>query len=289
LHLGVIYVVWGSTYLAIRVAVGGQGGFGPFWLGASRVLLAGAVLLILARLRGRRVLPTRSEVVVLAVSGVALWVGGNGLVNWAETRVDSGLAALIVGTMPMWVAAMEAVVDRRAPSVRLVTALVVGFAGLTVLTVPVLREGARGDLPGVLAVIGAAVAWGGGSLYQRRRGVGLGPLASSGWQQMFGGVGFVLVAALLAEPLPSPTAAGWAAWVYLVVFGSILAFTSYVTALAALPTSLVMTYTYVNPVIAVGLGWLLLSESVTWWTLAGTALILAGVAGVFRDRSAPSG
>ena len=141
LSLLAIYLAWGSTYLAIRVAVREGAGWGPFWMGAARVLVAAVVLLALSRLRRARLRPTRVELLVLAGTGLLMWVGGNGLVNWAEQRVDSGLAALVVGTAPLSVAAMEAAIDRKAPTRRLVLSLVVGFAGLVVLSWPVLSRG----------------------------------------------------------------------------------------------------------------------------------------------------
>lgn len=286
LALAVTYVVWGSTYLAIRVAVREGAGWGPFWLGAARVLVAAALLFAINRLRGVRLRPTRAELAVLASTGLLLWVGGNGAVNWAEQRVDSGLAALVVGTMPMWVAAMEAAIDRRAPTLRLASSLVIGFAGLAVLTYPMLRGGVSADFIGVLAVVLAAVSWGYGSIVFHRRHLTLDPIVTSGWQQLIGGAGFVALALASGERLPDPTPAGWAGWAYLVVFGSLIAFSCFVYSLKVLPTAVVMTYAYVNPAIAVLLGWLILGEPVTGYTLIGMVLIIAGVAGVFHEKSA---
>jgi drug/metabolite transporter (DMT)-like permease len=284
LNLMVTYVVWGSTYLAIRVAVREGAGWGPFWLGGGRVLAAAAVLFAFNALRGARLRPTRAELGILIATGLLFWVGGNGAVNWAEQRVHSGLAALIVGTMPMWVALIESVLDRRPPTVLLGVSLVVGFAGLAVLTYPLLRGDVYGDLAGVAAVVFAAVSWGCGSIIVNRRRLELDPIVISGWQQLVGAAGFALMASAVHEPIPKPVPEAWAAWAYLVVFGSLLAYTSFVYALRLLPTSVVMTYAYVNPVIAVLLGWLVLSEPITGFTVAGTALIVGGVYGVFRDK-----
>lgn len=283
-HLLVVYAVWGSTYLAIRLAVREGSGFAPFFLGASRTLTAGAVLLGWNLLRGQRILPTRREWLTLIPAGLALWLGGNGLVNWAEKRADSGYAALLVGVMPLWVVLIESVIDRRRPTIHLMGGLMVGFAGLIVLTYPVLRRATGAGIWEAAALVIAPLSWGGGSIYQMRRPVGLGPTASSAWQQLIGSVGFLIVSVSLGEPRPHPTPAAWGAWGYLVVAGSIVAFTSYLTALRRLPTALVTTYTYVNPVIAVFLGWLLLREPITGWTIAGTVLVLAGVGGAFQER-----
>jgi drug/metabolite transporter (DMT)-like permease len=284
LNLFVTYVVWGSTYLAIRVAVMEGAGWGPFWLGATRVLAAAAVLFAFNAMRGARLKPTRGELGILTATGLLLWVGGNGAVNWAEQRIDSGLAALIVGTMPIWVALMESVIDRRRPSLLLSASLVIGFGGLVVLTSPMLQDGVKSDLMGVVVVVFAAVSWGFGSIVVNRRPMAFDPIVISGWQQLTGGVGFAVIALLVSEPAPQPTPEAWAAWAYLVVFGSLIAYTCFVYALKLLPTTVVMTYAYVNPVIAVLLGWIILSEPITVHTLIGMVLIVAGVYGVFRDK-----
>jgi drug/metabolite transporter (DMT)-like permease len=284
LCLLVVYIVWGSTYLAIRVAVREGAGWGPFWLGAFRVLVAATVLFLFNALRGARLKPTRVEFGILAATGLLLWVGGNGAVNWAEQRIDSGLAALIVGTMPIWVALMESLIDRQRPSLLLSVSLLVGFAGLLVLTSPMLQDGVRSDFFGVVAVVFAAVSWGFGSILINRRPMTLDPVVVSGWQQLTGGVGFVLIALMASEELPAPSPEAWGAWAYLVVFGSLIAYTCFVYALKLLPTAVVMTYAYVNPVIAVMLGWIILSEPITVHTLVGMVLIVGGVYGVFRDK-----
>jgi drug/metabolite transporter (DMT)-like permease len=284
IHLLIVYVVWGSTYLAIRVAVRPGSGFSPFLLGASRTFVAAGLLLAWNLLRGQRILPTRREWATLLPAGLMLWVGGNGLVNWAEQRADSGYAALLVGAMPIWVVLMESLVDRRRPTFRLIGALVIGFAGLGVLSWPVLRNASGAGPAQAVALVLAPLSWGAGSIYLTRRAVQLGPTASSAWQHLAGACGFLVVALCAREPWPQPTAGAWAAWGYLVVAGSIVAFTSFLTALRLLPTALVTTYTYVNPVIAVLLGWLILGERITAWTVAGTILILAGVAAAFGER-----
>ena len=289
-NLLVVYVVWGSTYLAIRVAVREGSGLSPFFLGASRTFAAAVLLFAWNLLRGRRVLPCAGEWRVLVPSGLLLWVGGNGVVNWAEQTVDSGYTALLVGTMPIYVVLMESLIDRRRPTLRLLGAFLIGFAGLVVLSWPVLTTPGRGaGIAQVIALVFAPLSWGVGSLYLARKPVALGATMSSAWQQLVGATGFLVVALALREPAPHPTSAALGAWGYLVVAGSILAFTSYLTALRLLPTSLVTTYSYVNPVIAVFLGWWLLHEAITGWTVAGTILILLGVAAAFSARRRGSG
>jgi drug/metabolite transporter (DMT)-like permease len=284
LNLFVIYLVWGSTYLAIRVAVRQGSGFPPFMLGGSRVTSAGIVLLSWSVLRRQRIKPTWGEFGSLFVPGILLWVGGNGLVNWSEQRADSGLAALIISATPIWTAIVTVVIDKELPTFRMVAALMVGFVGMAVLSVPVLSAGVRADIWSILGLLLAGLSWGTGTVLQSRKPVALSPVVSAGYQQLIGGLGLLMVAFILDEPWPTPIMEAWFAWGYLCFFGSILAFTSFVKALRLLPTKIVMTYPYINPVIAVFLGWLILGETISLWTLGGAVLILLGVAGVFRER-----
>lgn len=180
-HLFVIYIIWGSTYLAIRVAVRDGSGFPPFSMGATRLLAAGGLLLLGAALTRQKLRLSKDEFKVLALSGMLLWAGGNGLVNWAEQRADSGYAALLVATTPLWVAVMEAFLDRKMPSMLLAAALLTGLGGITLLTAPALKTGTHADILSVIALIIAPVSWGVGMLLQRRRPVALNPFVSSGY------------------------------------------------------------------------------------------------------------
>jgi drug/metabolite transporter (DMT)-like permease len=284
LPLLVVYVVWGSTYLAIRVAVREGGGFPPFTMALIRMGVAGALLLGWAWLRKYRLRPSKSELIVLVISGVLLITGGQGMVVWSEQRAESTLAALLVAASPIWTAIIEAVVDRKMPSGKLLTSLLVGFAGISILAIPGSINGASADLWSVVALLFAGFSWSLGSVLQTRRPVALRPLVSSGYQMVFGATGLLALMLLMKEPAPHPTTEAWLALGYLVVFGSIIAFTAYVTSLKTLPIKIVMTYTYVNPVIALLLGWAILGEQITWWMIGGMGLVLLGVWGVFRER-----
>lgn len=283
-HLGIVYLVWSSTYLAIRVAVRPGAGFPPFSLAALRSLLAFPILLLWARLLGHRLWPTRRELGLLAVSGVLLWTFGNALVVVAEQRIDSALAALLIASTPIWVVLLESLLDRRAPSPLRVGALLVGFAGVGLVGYPALRAGVRADVLAVAALLAAALSWGAGSLLQRRRRVELDPMVSAAYQMLFGGLGTALMALLYREPLPTPSPTAWLAFAFLLVFGSLISFTSFLKALRLLPTRVVFTYGYVNPVLATFLGWLILGEHIAGVTLVGGGLVLLGVAGAFRAR-----
>jgi drug/metabolite transporter (DMT)-like permease len=284
-HLAVVYVIWGSTYLAIRVAVREGSGFPPFTMGFMRVGVAGLILVVWAWLRKKRIKPTPAEWGTLVGSGLLLWTAANGLVIWAEVRADSGLTALLVASMPIWAAIIDAALDRKIPSPLLIISLLVGFIGIGLLAAPSLTSGVRADLLSTIALIIAPFCWALGSVLQTRRPVALAPQVNSGYQMLVGGAGFFILALFFTkEPLPHPNQEAWLAWGYLVVFGSLLAYTSFVTVLGMLPINVVMTYAYVNPVIAVILGYLILHEEITNWTIGGTLFVLLGVAGVFQDR-----
>jgi len=283
-HLAVVYIFWGSTYLAIRLAVRDGGGFPLFALGASRVFVAGLILLAWGAIRGMRVRLQLSELATLAICGVMMWAGANGLVSWAEQRTDSSYAALLVGMVPLWSAAISAALDRRRPTWRLIGSLLVGFAGLGLLTAPRLAQAQSADVLSILALIVSPIFWSGASVFQTRRPVGVTPLVSAAYLHLFGAAGFALLSLLSREGLPAPSPTAWGAWAYLIVAGSILGFTSYIRILRLLPLSIAMTFAYVNPVIAVILGRLVLHEPLSPPILGGMALILLGVWGVFRDR-----
>ncbi len=282
LHLLVVYIVWGSTYLAIRIAVSGPHGFPPFLLGAGRMLLGGGLLLTWLLISRSQVLLRRREWIWAAMSGVLLWTGGNGLVMFAERNLASGYSALVMGMVPIWVALSELVRTRRAPLV-LWGGLAVGIGGLVVLTLPGL-QGSESNAGGILALVAASACWAAGLVLQRQKLLTPNPVTSSAWQQVFGGAGFLLVSILTREPLPHPDALALGGFGYLVVVGSLLAFTSFIMATRLLPITLVTTYSYVNPIVAVLLGALVLGEAITLSTVVGGILLLVGVAGVIMGN-----
>jgi len=253
-NLFIVYIVWGSTYLAIRIAVRPGSGIPPFTLGMVRILIAGSLMLLISALRRSSMRPTRKELVVMACSGVLLWTGGNGMLNWAEQRIDSSLAALLIATVPLWMVLMESILYRKKPSSGLVLSLIVGFAGIALLSVTTLQTGDMGDILSLLALVLASISWTLGSLLQSRMPVSLSIEVSAGYQQIFGGLGFVVLVLLTGEPRPTPTTDAWLAWGYLIFVGSLIGFTAYVRILQLLPMSVAMTYAYVNPVVALFLG-----------------------------------
>jgi drug/metabolite transporter (DMT)-like permease len=276
LALATVYTVWGSTYLAIRIALQS---IPPFTMAAARFLTAGTLLYAWARWRGAprpRPIEWRTALVV----GGLLLLGGNGGVVWAEQHVDSGLAALLVSTEPLWIVLLVWMTMGHRPRWRVGAGMLLGFAGLVLLLRP--ATGAVSHLAGAAVLLLAAGSWASGSLYSLRAPQPSSPLLTTAMQMLVGG-SLLLIAALVAgEPArfhpERVTALSLAAVLYLVFFGSLVGFTSYVWLLRAAPPVLASTYAYVNPVVAVLLGWAVLHESISRGTLIAAAVILAGVA-----------
>ena len=285
MHLLIVYIVWGSTYLGIRVAVQEGSGFPPMIMSATRVFAGSLILVALARFIQKQSLRlTKEEWVVLSVSGLALWWGGNGLVAIAEMTVPSGYAALIIACTPIWVAIIESILDKKRPSFFLVISLLIGVAGIAVLNWPAIIAGNLNDLKGLFLLIIAGLSWGAGSIYQKRKNIHTTPEISSAVQQFTGGIALLITSFIISEPTMNPVPSAWWAWGYLIIFGSVIAFTSFVKALKLLPPNVVFTYAFVNPVVAVILGFFILGEPITPWTFAGATLVIIGVLGVFKEQ-----
>jgi drug/metabolite transporter (DMT)-like permease len=281
--LWIVYIVWGSTYLAIAVVVET---IPPFLSASVRFALAGAVMLAVLSFR-RRVRPTRDQLLSALLVG-GLLMGANGIISEAEKEVPSGLAALLVASIPLWVILM-----RRAAgdgvSRRSVAAVLVGFAGVALLLRPGEQSG-DASLLGLVACVFAAAMWAGGSFASPRIRLPGDPLVSAGWQMLLGGLLCGVAGLALGEAgdvdVGEFSTRSVAALAYLVVFGSWLAFTAYGWLLQNAPISKVATYAYVNPVVAIVLGWLILDEIVTGVTIAGAAIIVVSVALVVRTENA---
>jgi drug/metabolite transporter (DMT)-like permease len=285
--LGVVYVVWGSTYLAIRVAIET---LPPMLMASFRFLAAGSILYAFAIRRGDREgdPPGLPQWRASAIVGTLLFLGGNGGVVWAEQHIPSGIAALIVATVPLWMALIAFVALRERLRGVAVAGLVVGFAGTALLIRP---SGSGGtDLLGTLAVVGASLSWSIGSLYARRAPLPKRPLVSAGMQLLCGGavMGVVgIVGGELGRVEPSQfSRSSVLALAYLVVFGTLLAFPCYAWLLQSAPTSLVSTYAYVNPVVAVLLGWAFANERVEPLTIVAGGIIVVAVAMIVSAKQA---
>lgn len=286
--LVVVYIVWGSTYLAIAVVVKTMP---PLLSAGTRFIVAAAAMAaVIAALRGwRRLAISRRELVGAAMVGLALLLGGNGLVMLAEQTIPSGLAALIIAVVPLWVVLLRVVHSERVRRGTLLGVLI-GLAGVTLL----LSRGLTSevDLLGMVMVVGSGISWAMGSFYSRRVALPADPFVSSAVQMACGGIALGL-AGLAAGELPRLRIADFApesvaALAYLIVFGSIVAFSAYTWLLQNAPVSKVATYAYVNPVVAIFLGWLILAEPLTPAMLLGGAMIVLAVALVIRTESRPA-
>ncbi|MCT4354099.1 EamA family transporter [Streptomyces sp. Je 1-79] len=277
LALGIVYVVWGSTYLGIRIVVETMP---PFLSAGMRYVVAGLLLAAVIAWRqgpaALKVSPRRlgSAVVV----GLLLLVGGNALVVLAETAIPSGLAALLVASVPAWVVLLRACAGER-PGRGAFAGVALGLVGLGVLTLPGLSGEVR--IGGVVLVVVAALLWSIGSFSSGRLPMPANPFTASAYEMLAGGLGGLGVALVRGEhqgfTFAEVSTRSWIALVYLVVFGSLIAFTAYAWLLQTAPLSLVATYAYVNPVVAVLLGALVLGEALTWPIAVGGAIVVGGV------------
>jgi drug/metabolite transporter (DMT)-like permease len=289
-----VWIVWGSTYLAIRVA---DRSIPPFAMAGARYLAAGAVLYPLAWLASRRRraaaprpsgdrAPSRlAQWGGMAVVGTLLLAFGNGGVSYAEQTLPSGLAALLVASVPLWMALADRVINGQRIPLRGWIALVLGLAGIAVVARP---AGGGGVLP-VLVVLGASVSWGIGSVLAGRLPAPASPLVGSAMEMLTGGIVLAALAAATGELTridpAQVTTQSVLGLLYLIGPGSLLALTCYVIALRRLPTAVVSTYAYVNPVVAVALGALLLGERPTLASLLGGVVVVVSVGMLLVHRS----
>ena len=278
LGLLVLYVVWGSTYLAIRF---GLESIPPFLMSGLRYSLAGAILFAAAKAMGAPRIAAR-DLVPAFTCGALLLLCGNGGVVWAEQRISSGLAALLIATEPLFIVLLQALPpERHVPGGRALAGVALGLLGVALLLSPARLGGERVDLLGAAVVLFAAFTWALGSLFARRFTPARSPLQATALQMLAGGALLLALSATVGEWARfSPahvSARSWAALIYLMVFGSLLGFTVYVWLLRTASPALVSTYAFVNPVVAMFLGWLLAAEPVSLRTLLAAAVIVGAV------------
>jgi drug/metabolite transporter (DMT)-like permease len=293
LAFAILYLVWGSTYLAIRVGVREVP---PFLLAGMRFVAAGLVLVAWMRARGVRT-PTARQWASAGVLGALFFVMDYGLLFWAERRVPSGLAAVMMATIPVFMALSEIFLLRTLRlTPRLAVALLLGLGGVAILVSRTLNLGATGwlggapvDRAGAAALIVAAIGWTIASALTVKLPLPASKVMSSGSQMLAGGILLTLTSAALGEfrgfHLQNVSREAWLALAYLIVAGSIVAFTAYLWLIAHQSQTKVSTYAYVNPVIAVLLGYALAGEPITARTLLGAAAILASVAIIVTTRA----
>jgi len=284
-----VYVVWGSTYLAIKYAIAS---LPPLLMAGSRFVVAGGILLLVARRAAGYQAPGWRQWRTALVVGALLLVGGNGLVVLAERTLSSGLAALLVASEPFSVVLLGWWWLRQArPSGRVLLGLLLGFGGVYLLVARQLHAGAApGQLLGAGLVLVAAFSWAAGSIYGLRAPAAKSPVLASGMQMLCGGVLLLALGTALGEwrgfEPARVTLASWLGWGYLVVFGSLAAFTAYSWLLQHAPPARVATYAYVNPVVAVLLGWALLGEQLNTYMLLGAVVIIGAVVLITGGKAA---
>ena len=289
----VVYVVWGSTYLGIKVVVETMP---PLLSAGGRFLVAAALLAAILAVRRTSLRVSRSELAGASLVGFMLLTIGVGVVHIAETRIDSSVAAMIVGTVPLQIIVMRTL-SGESPARSTQLSTLAGLAGLILVVAPGLGDGSAAL--GLAIMIGATMSWSTGSFVSRRLTLPRNPFVAAVYEMGAGGV-FLLVGALALGELSGLDASAFSAssllaWVYLVIFGSLIGFTAYAWLLRVAPISLVVTHQYVNPLVAIALGMLLLGERPGPLTLAGAALVIGAVYVAVRaesptrrrDRTAP--
>ena len=283
-----LYIVWGSTYLAIRFAVET---IPPFLHAGLRFLISGLILVLWRRATGDA-MPTRNQWKSLAIIGTLLLLGGNSLVAVAEQRIASGIAALIIGTVPLWLVVIETLRPGGVrPSWQAMIGLFVGFCGIYLLVGPTdLTSGLQFDALGTILLVIAAFLWSLGSIYSRSADLPKSALMMTGGEMLAGSIPIFIVSLLFGEwksfNIAQVSTESWLALLYLITFGSMIGFVAYVWLLQNAPISLVATYAYVNPLVAVFLGNWFAQEELTPRTLVGAVIIIGSVIFINTARQA---
>ncbi len=271
-----ICLIWGTTYLAIRIGVRD---FPPVLFAGLRWLIAGPILIIILKLRGYE-LPTLKDIKHLSVVGILLLGFGNGLVVFAEQWVPSGLTALLLATDPLWIVGIESLLPSGPKlNLKIVVGVLLGLAGVTLIFGSNLSVILNTQyLVGILGLMLCVFCWSSGTLYSKYKKVSVHPLMGAAVEMAVAGIGLSLLGLIIGESsYLHLTQNGVFSFLYLLLFGSFIAYGSYIYAVANLPVSFVSTYAYVNPVIALFLGWLILDEKFNYTILIGAIIILIGV------------
>lgn len=284
LSFAAVYVIWGSTYLGIRLAIETLPGF---LMAATRFMTAGAILFAWAVFNGQRIRPSLAEWPKAFIIGGLLLLCGNGGVTWSEKYIASGLAALLVATEPLWVVILNWGLTHRRPNWKVLLGVLIGLAGVSLLVSGGLVQGTHGPQGSRLSLISAAVmilasfAWAAGSVYSSRRPIRATTSMASGMQMLAGGSLLLLLALVAGDfkrlNLDNASWVSIGAFTYLTLFGSLVAFTAYSWLLNNVTTARAATYAYVNPVVAVLLGWLIANEPLTPKMMLAAAIIVGSV------------
>jgi drug/metabolite transporter (DMT)-like permease len=274
-----VYLIWGSTYLAIRFVIES---LPPFFMAGTRFVVAGAILYVWAKLRSDSARESKRHWGSAFVIGGLMLLGGHGAVVWAEQSMPSGLVSLLIATVPLWMVFMYWVRGGSKPSLRIAGGLALGFAGVALLVGGLEGLGeSQVDIVGAAIVVFGAFLWANGSLYSRSAKLPSSPLLATAMQMIAGGTSLLVASLVVGEwsrvRLDLVSVRSMVAWVYLVVFGALVAFTSYIWLLKVASPARVSTYAYVNPIVAMFLGWALANELLTTRNILAAAIILTSV------------
>ncbi|HUS07427.1 MAG TPA: EamA family transporter [Bryobacteraceae bacterium] len=276
LALFAVWFFWGTTYLAIRMSLES---FPPLTMISARFIASGLILLIGAKAAGARI-PSGRELWLTALYGLIVLGGGNGALVFSELWIPSGLAALFITTSPFWLVGLEAATGGERLRVSTLAGIGVGSCGVILLVAPALTGARVGSnvVNGFLLLQAGCVLWNVGALLQKRQKTNAHPVISGGVQQLATGVVFLVPALLISEHPVHWSMKSSLALLYLVIFGSVVGYSAFIYAMEHLPVAIVSTYTYVNPIVAVFLGWLFYREQFGWREAAAMAIVFAGVA-----------
>ncbi|NWG10147.1 EamA family transporter [Candidatus Bathyarchaeota archaeon] len=276
-----VYVIWGSTYLAIKFVIET---IPPFFMAGTRFIIAGLVLYAFARIQsqGKAIRETKAHWGRAFIIGGLMLLGGHGAVVWTEQWVPSGLVSLLIATVPLWMVFVDWLRGGSEPSGRIASGLVLGFVGVALLVGGLENLGeSQVDIVGAAIVVFGAFLWANGSLYSRSAKLPSSPLLATAMQMTAGGLLLLLASLVTGEylriRLDLISARSLASWIYLIVFGALVAFTSYIWLLKVTTSAKVSTYAYVNPIVAMVLGWALAAEPLTLRNILAAAIILTAV------------
>lgn len=276
-----LYIVWGSTYFGIKVAIET---IPPFFHAGIRFLISGIILVLWQRAIGNE-MPTRNQWKSTFIIGSLLLIGGNGLVSWAEQTIPSGIAALIVGSVPMFLVVLEAFRPNGVkPTWQTILGLLIGFVGVFILVGPAELTGSQEKLNplGVIAVLSASMLWAVGSIYSKGADLPKSSFMTTGAEMLMGSIGLFVVSLLTGElngwNVADVSTRSWLGLIYLITMGSIVGFGSYIWLLQNAPISLVSTYAYVNPIVAVILGYFFANEILEPRIWLASGIIIGAVA-----------
>lgn len=271
-----VCIIWGTTYLAIRIGVED---LPPMLFAGTRWIVAGTIFFFYLKLKGSK-LPSKKDIIPLAIVGLALLGFGNGLVVVGEQSISSGLAALLITTVPFWMIGFESLLPQgKKINLLILSGIAAGLAGVTVIFGSHWNELFDSSyLNGILSIMGAVVAWSAGSVYSKYKKISITPLMGAAVQMLIAGFALTSLGIIIGEPSRvNFTQDGLLALAYLTFVGSIFGYGSYIYSIAHLPLSLVSTYAYINPVIALFLGWLILDERLDFIILIAAVIIIIGI------------